>query len=197
MPERRTINDAANHTKGVLSADTAPPVAGQPVTGDYTGTTDEIIEWVACKWGIDEDVVRAQMAKESWWHMDNKGDMSTDQNVCHPEFRTTSGPCPESIGIAQVRYQYHMSAFVNDNAINSTAYNMDYTYSVWRACFNGEYTWLNTVDRGATYEPGDLWGCVGLWFAGRWHTDPAEEYITAVKDNLDRRVWEAGDFQGG
>ena len=30
------------------------------VTGNYTGTTDEIVRWAACKWGIDEDVVRAQ-----------------------------------------------------------------------------------------------------------------------------------------
>ena len=38
------------------------------VTGNFTGTTDEIIQWAACKWGIDEDIVRAQVAKESWWY---------------------------------------------------------------------------------------------------------------------------------
>ena len=61
----------------------------------------------------------------------------------------------------------------------------------------GEFTWLNTVERGATYAPGDQWGCVGLWFSGRWHTPPAEEYIAAVKDYLARRVWAQPDFLGG
>ena len=36
-------------------------------TGSFTGTTDEIIQWAACKWGFDEDTLRAQVAKESWW----------------------------------------------------------------------------------------------------------------------------------
>jgi hypothetical protein len=31
-----------------------------PAKGDDEGTTDEIIQWAACKWGIDTDVVRAQ-----------------------------------------------------------------------------------------------------------------------------------------
>ena len=44
-----------------------PPTLYRRVTGNFTGTTDEIIQWAACKWGIDEDIVRAQMAKESWW----------------------------------------------------------------------------------------------------------------------------------
>jgi hypothetical protein len=29
------------------------------VTGDYTGTTDEILQWLSCKWGIDIDMIRA------------------------------------------------------------------------------------------------------------------------------------------
>ena len=44
------------------------------VTGNFTGTTDEIIQWVACKWGVDEDAVRAQIIKESYWYQSNVGD---------------------------------------------------------------------------------------------------------------------------
>ena len=47
------------------------------VTGNFTGTTDQIIQWAACKWGIDEDIVRAQAAKESAWHQDAAGDWTT------------------------------------------------------------------------------------------------------------------------
>jgi hypothetical protein len=32
----------------------------QRVDGQYTGSTDMIMRWAACKYGIDEDVVRAQ-----------------------------------------------------------------------------------------------------------------------------------------
>ena len=79
----------------------------------------------------------------------------------------------------------------------SSAFNLDYTYSVWRGCYEGQLTWLNTVERGATYAAGDVWGCLGVWFSGRWHTAPAETYIAAVKDNLNQRVWETANFQGG
>ena len=50
---------------------------------------------------------------------------------------------------------------------------------------------------GGTYAAGDVWGCVGTWFAGRWYTAPAETYIAAVKNNLNTRVWESANFQGG
>ena len=76
----------------------------------------------------------------------------------------------------------------------STAYNADYTYAVMRACFNGDFTWLNNVERGATYASGDLWGCLGMWFSGRWYTDRALGYIDAVQDLRAERVWEQGHF---
>ena len=191
MAERRPINNVPNHTKGAAVSGLAR------VTGNFAGTTDEIIEWTACKWGIDEDIVRAQIAQESWWHQDAAGDLTTDQNACYPTLRTGSGQCPESIGLGQVRYQYHPLAFTNGYAVVSSAFNLDYTYSVWRGCYEGQLTWLNTVERGATYAAGDVWGCLGVWFSGRWHTAPAETYIAAVKNNLNGRVWESADFQGG
>ena len=29
----------------------------------------------------------------------------------------------------------------------------------------------NTVERNGTYAAGDVWGCVGLWFSGRWYVN--------------------------
>jgi hypothetical protein len=40
------------------------------VDGNYTGTTDDLIRITACKWGIDEDYIRAQAMIESGWHQD-------------------------------------------------------------------------------------------------------------------------------
>jgi autotransporter family porin len=73
--------------------------------------------------------------------------------------------------------------------------NADLAYGIWRMCFEGYETWLNTVDRGSQYRAGDAWGCVGRWFSGRWHTDAAEQYIGRVKDYLRQRIWEQADFQ--
>jgi autotransporter family porin len=187
--EVRPGNAVFNATRG-----TKPNARYPRVDGGFTGTTDEILQWAACKWGIDEDVVRAQVAVESWWQQTAGGDLTSTQSSCHPELRTSSGPCPESIGLMQVRYLYHQEAFEDSNAIRSSAYNVDYGYAVWRSCFNGEMTWLNTVERGATYQAGDLWGCLGVWFSGRWYTQPAKDYIAFVQDYLNRRIWTTDDF---
>jgi hypothetical protein len=40
------------------------------VDGAYAGTTDDIFRVYACKWGIDENYVRAQALVESHWHQD-------------------------------------------------------------------------------------------------------------------------------
>jgi hypothetical protein len=40
----------------------------QRVTGHFTGTTDEIIQWAACKWGISDNVLRAVAVRESSWY---------------------------------------------------------------------------------------------------------------------------------
>jgi hypothetical protein len=186
--ELRPANAKANATRGV------GPTAGHPrVTGNFTGSTDELLQWVACKWGIDEDVVRAQIVKESSWKQSAGGDLTSDPSLCHPSLRG-SLPCAESVGLGQVRFRYHSAAFTNDNALRSSAYNLDYTYSVWRECFEGQVGWLNNVERGGTYAAGDMWGCIGVWFSGRWLTPAATGYIAVLKDILQRRVWETAAF---
>jgi hypothetical protein len=37
------------------------------VSGNFVGTTEEIIRWGACKWGIDENVVKAVAVQDSDW----------------------------------------------------------------------------------------------------------------------------------
>jgi hypothetical protein len=190
-PEVRPRNTAANFSTFSGTS------ASQPrATGSYHGTTDQIIQWTACKWGIDEDVVRAQVAKESWWKQSAMGDFTTNASVCAPGHGPgadgVAGQCPESVGLMQIRTQYFLDAI--NGALASSSYNLDVGYSVWRDCYEGKETWLNTVERGQDYAAGDMWGCVGRWFAGRWHTAPAETYITAVKQYLTDRVWTSAGF---
>jgi hypothetical protein len=167
------------------------------IDGKFTGTTEEILRWAACKWGVDEDLVRAQAAIESWWRQDTRGDFGTDASRCPPGHGLgvdgQAGKCPESYGILQNRYPYMISAF--PGAADSTAMNADLAYGIWRMCFEGYETWLNTVERGRQYRAGDAWGCVGRWFSGRWHTDASEQYVARVRDYLNQRIWESPDFQ--
>jgi autotransporter family porin len=208
-PENKRVNVTYNATPGdqqlgsdVFSGDDprAYTEIGIRVTGHFSGTTDEILQWAACKWGVDEDIVRAQAALESWWHQDAKGDWGTDSDRCPPGHGlgvddpvNHPDTCPESWGLLQIRYPYQVSAW--PGMANSSAFEADTAYAIWRACYEGYEGWLNQVDRGRDYGPGDVWGCVGRWYAGRWHTSEAEYYIGRVKDYLNSRIWEQPNFQ--
>src|SRR5262249_6359792 len=179
-PEVRQMNVSYNKTKGFGSPANPPAALYARVTGNFTGTTDEILQWAACKWGIDEDIVRAQAAKESWWDQRSVGDNG------------------ESFGLLQDRKPYMEWAFTSGvgDAQSSTAYNVDASLAARRNCYEGNETWLNIVDRGRDYAAGDLWGCMGMWFSGRWYTQPAVDYIATVQDLLNQRIWQTPQFLG-
>ena len=170
---------------------------GVRVDGQFTGTTHEILRWAACKWGIDEDVVSAQAAVESWWNQTTLGDWASDGSACAPGHGLgadgTAGQCPQSYGILQNRYPFEQASWPGIR--NSTAMNADTAYAIWRACYDGYELWLNDVERGRQYGAGDVWGCLGRWFAGRWHTSPAETYIGKVQGYQNQRIWEQPSFQ--
>ena len=167
------------------------------INGAYTGTTIDILRWAACKWGIDQDMVFAQAAVESWWRQTTKGDWGTDAAACPAGHKLGQdgrpGQCPQSWGVLQNRFPYENGGW--PALLRSTAMNADTAYGIWRACFDGYETWLNTVQRGQRYHAGDAWGCVGTWFAGRWRTAPALGYITKVKQYLKEKIWQQPDFK--
>jgi autotransporter family porin len=171
--EPRPQNYTANHTTGVrmtslagLNAEGNARFAPR-VDGAFTGTTDQIIRWAACKWGFDEDIARAVAVQESWWNQSNVGDNG------------------ESFGLMQVRAPYHPGTFPASR--DSTAFNVDYTLASRRGCFEGYEPWLTTTR-------GDEWGCVGSWFSGRWRDQPALDYIASVQQHLAGRTWRQSWF---
>jgi autotransporter family porin len=206
ITENKPGNATANqHTGQHIGADIlggddarANRLIAPRVDGGFAGTTGEILRWVACKWGIDEDIVFAQAAVESWWRQSTKGDFDTDVNACPPGHGLgvdgTAGKCPQSYGILQTRYPYMKSGW--PGIADSTAMSADLAYGIWRACFEGYETWLNTVEQGQRYAAGDAWGCVGRWFSGRWHTAASDGYVTKVRDSLDQKVWQQPNFAG-
>jgi hypothetical protein len=196
-PNQRT----GQHVGGdIFSGDDARAnrVIAPRIDGQFTGTTGQILRWVACKWGIDEDIVLAQAAVESWWRQSTQGDLGTDPAACPPGHGLgadgTAGKCPQSYGILQTRYPYMKSGW--PGIAESTAMSADLAYGIWRACFDGYETWLNTVEQGQRYAAGDVWGCVGRWFSGRWHTAASDTYVTKVRDYLSQRIWQQPSFRG-
>ena len=196
MSENRDQNSVANATRG-----SSPNATYPRVTGDFTGTTDEILQWAACKWGIDEDWVRAQINNESSWRQDAKGDFATDGDPARRDSRSgsirRSGAATGHIGAnvpnrsASARFggSITMSAFEGDNTIDSSAYNVDYTYAVWRECYEGRFDWLNGVEGRGDYTAGDAKGCLGVWFSGRWYTEDAVGYIARFEETLANQPW--------
>jgi hypothetical protein len=198
-PEVRPANARFNHTRGqhvppafFPQGDTSQVQDLAPlINGDFTGTTEDILRWAACKWGIDQDVVFAQAAVESWWQQDYLGDWTTDGTRCPPGrgigVDGVPGQCAQSYGILQNNYAFEQAAW--PGIATSTAMNADVTYAIWRSCYNGYEVWLNNEPNGRRYGAGDLWGCVGRWFAGAWYTPAADGYISKVQGYLSERIW--------
>jgi autotransporter family porin len=203
MKENKGVNRAYNRRTGqhisrhFFSGDTwqANRLIAPRVDGDFTGTTAQILRWAACKWGINQNIVFAQAAVESWWRQTTKGDW--ESNGCPPGHGPgvdgKPGLCPQSWGILQNRYPFETSSW--PGIMRSTAMNADLAYAIWRTCYDGYETWLNTVPHNARYRAGDAWGCVGRWFAGRWRTQPAQQYIAFVQKYLHEQIWRTPDFQ--
>lgn len=182
--EPRKDNYAANHTvpSGRVQWPATPDqlhwhrwiAKRSRVSGRYTGTTDEIIRWAACKWGLDENMLRAVAVKESHWHQNTVGDGGG------------------SFGLMQVKDHY------SDGTLDlggypwsqrSTALNVDF-YGAWiRSCFTGDFydgsDWLY----GGKRIRGDTWGCVGAWYSGDWHSGSAQDYVAQVKRLLAGKDW--------
>ena len=181
--EPRPENDSSNRripTSIELAAfrtlNGTPPIYKEKITGNFTGTTDEIIQWAAHKWGIDEDLFRSQAVKESWWRMSTVGDGGI------------------SYGLMQIKSTVSKGTFPLSQ--QSTAFNVDYFGASMRYYFDGAATWLNDpcCFSGTTYKAGDIWGSAGAWYAGRWYTAGAVSYIDSVRSHLSNRTWSKTGF---
>jgi autotransporter family porin len=194
------------------------------VDGQHTGTTDENIQWAACKWGISDNVLRAMAAAESTWFQGLRkddgscvqtrgcGDMvpkatAASRTFCHDLARFgydyardyADGVCPKTfsiIGVMSWQDPDWGPMKANQNGTfpfnrDSTAFALDYAASQLRGCMEGWISWLSGRDG---FRRGDLWGCVGVWYAGDWKIPAAREYTARVKALLDDRVWLKPDF---
>jgi autotransporter family porin len=187
--EPRADNYTANHTSVTNTLSNFSQFTGawngqyrSRVTGNFKGTTDEIIQWAACKWGWSDELVRAEAVIESTWRQSTVGDGGT------------------SYGLMQVRYLYHPN--VNGtkckdcagsswpNSANSTAFNVDLFLAEMRGCYDGLEPYLGNTR-------GDEWGCIGSWFSGAWRTSSSLSYISKIQASLNSKAWLSWPDQSG
>lgn len=162
--------------------------------GNFTGTTDEILQWAACKWGFDPDVLRADAVVESYWQQSQRGDYTSNQQYCPPGSWDGAG-CFQSYGLFQIKWYFFKDAF--PMAQTTTAFSAEYAYGILRACYEGWSTYLKQgtpLPGYPSYRAGDLWGCLGRWYSGWWYTQDALQYIAKVKTTLANKTWKSPNF---
>lgn len=148
----------------------ANSVFRQRVTGDFTGTTDELLQWAACKWGFAPDVVRAEAAVATRWHQTPNG----------------------LLRLELPRWQSAWPA-----ARDSTAFGLDVALSWQRSCYEGYLDALGvttTLLTPTSYVPGDLMGCVGNLVSGGWYDPAAIDFESRVDQDAQLKSWDAPGF---
>ncbi len=180
--------------------------------GQYTGTTDMIIRWAACKWGIDEDIIRAQTTVESWsWNQQAaRGDKRTSWSQCVNGNFTglwnfqCPNCCYQSWSNWQTKVYYSWQTW--PMIYYSTAFAADFRQADQRACMNGDladYFVGRPAYNGHTYSAdiasGNLdtilWGCIGFHYSGNWYDGNSNGgaiwYINVVKNALAQKEWKS------
>jgi autotransporter family porin len=202
--EKRTSNATANST---VPADPAaiqwnPAYSDWPafvsdrnqVTGNFKGTTDEIIQWAACKWGIDVDVARADAWLESGWYMSTRSGCNAPAAASFGLFQIVAEDCNGNLVHGGWPY-------VQDDS----GLNADYWGAWIRGCFDGAFLvpnhlWQTSPAEGyqghsmaqVVAQNGEdyaLWGCIGAWFSNSWYSSSAQGYINIVKSDEASKPW--------
>jgi hypothetical protein len=156
-------------------------------------STDDLIQWAAHKWGIPEDVIRAQLSLESNWRMGQLGDrtsVSTAAYRLYPRAAQIPGTHDvyESMGIAQVKWTPDGSVGAGTEPLRwlSTAFDLDVYAATLRYYYDGYCHWCVPG-----YAAGQAWGSVGAWYEpSPWGNGGAQMYVEAVRRELARRPWE-------
>jgi len=192
------------------------------VDGQMTGTTDEIFQWAACKWGLPDNLLRGVAFRESTWYQY----LTYPTNRCVTDYGCgdiPSGPSAQLATycsrIAEFGYDYRPDYTAIGPGVCPRTFSIAgvMSYDGWRPDWadtqNGTFPFSRdstafAVDymasslRGCyegwvwwlTRTSGDLMGCVGDWYAGDWHSAKGDAYARAVQEAMDTRPWLGADF---
>jgi hypothetical protein len=186
------------------------------VDGQFTGTTDEIFQWAACKWGVSDNMLRAIAVRESTWYeylsypsgrcVSNYGcgDFITNATAdtlvyCNGlakyghdyQLDYGAGLCPETFSIFGIKsWQAPSWGQMPDNQNGTYPFNR--TSTAFAADYIGGHLrgcyegWISWLGGGVS---GDIWGCVGSWYSGSWHDQAGNDYVTRVQGELSNLTW--------
>jgi hypothetical protein len=163
QPEVRWENNSQNSTAGrptqswKFYGDWKWRAYYDKINGACTGTTEQILEWAAKKWGFDQigypDLAKAMGVIETWWRQ---------------AFVGNSG----EVGILQV----HPGVWPDwEPAKWSTAYGADYAMAVVRAYYDGS-TWLGSATKGRLRDSVAAWNCGCPYNGGGWYASNVFKY---------------------
>jgi hypothetical protein len=188
------------------------------ITGHYTGTTDEILQWAACKWGIDDNLLRAIAVRESGWYQYEvyRDGRCVVQSGCGDAFgRATPatrtfcsrvvaampghpgyarGRCPKTFSIVGVMaWQDPHWGPMRDNQNGTFPFSLRSTafaIDYLASMLRGCYEgWMTWLRNTGPYHAGNLRGCVGAWYGGAWLSKEARAYTHRVWHVERARPW--------
>lgn len=209
-PANATANAAVPSDADLLAYRAATNPYGEtttqvsPLAGSVTGrpglaapSTDDLIQWTAHKWGIPEDLIRAQMTVESRWNQSAMGDrtaVGASWHAQYPSIARIAGTSEvyQSMGVMQVKWLPDGGVGPGTEPVRwrSTAFNLDYYGAVVRYYYDGHCRWCS-----AGYGPGQAWASVGAWFSPQpWNSSLTASYVTKVQSALAARAWQEPGF---
>jgi hypothetical protein len=172
-------------------------------SGIANPSTDELIQWTAHKWGFPEDIIRAQMAVESWWRQSAMGDLTPESDPgSFPAFSCPGGgsSCYESLGLAQDRWRPDGSLNPGSEPLRwkSTAFNLDLYGANIRFYYDGYAAQWGPGMTDNGYTAGQDWMSIGAHFNPYpWNNQGQRDYIAKVQDYLAKRTWQTPEFVAG
>ncbi len=215
MPEQRPTNVSANntvpsdaallafHEQAALGFNVmAKYVTGRP--GLASPSTDDLIQWASCKWGIPTEIERAQVYEESkWFNLDGVGKGLGDE-ACGaskaeeeqiPAIARKGGGCIyTSLSLAQVKWRLNNSPQPGTNPLRwqSTAFALDYLGATVRFYYDGFCpSWV-----GSGCTAGNQWRSIAAWFSPNPWTgnSGATKYEGEVQHWLAEKPWTKAGF---
>jgi hypothetical protein len=171
-------------------------------------STDDLIQFYACKWGVTPDWIRAQAMTESSWNQHALGDLRTQSSAAwqayhtaNPAYCPNSTQCYESVGILQLKWRPNRSEGAGTEPLRwrSTAFNLDWVIASERFEHDNPYgkrsAWGDPsyapLDRLAN---GSKAGCFSLSVASHWNPYPwgnlgQLNYCSTVARHIHARDW--------
>jgi len=136
------------------------------VDGNYTGSTNDLIRITACKWGINENYIRAQAWIESGWHQDcaeahggtgcneggdlnnPAGDPETPLGIFTGFDNFGGADHYDSWSMLQTKVYYDWMTWPMIE--ESNPFGLDFRFAEMRGCINGDqYNYFNSQSHKA------------------------------------------------